>query len=122
MHIVTHSHAGSRWGILPRYRGGITRQQAARRLDPRRGAARRWSPLALASSRSGINLTSDVLAFLVAVIAVALVGGFLPAVVEAIAASLLLNYYFTPPIHYWTIAEANNCARAGRVRRRRRSW
>jgi two-component system sensor histidine kinase KdpD len=38
----------------------------------------------------------------------ALVGGFLPAVAEAIAASLLLNYYFTPPIHQWTIAEANN--------------
>jgi two-component system sensor histidine kinase KdpD len=64
--------------------------------------------LALATSRSGINLTSDVLGFLVAVIAVALVGGFLPAMVEAIAGSLLLNYYFTPPIHYWTIAEANN--------------
>src|ERR1700676_5198872 len=24
VHIVTHSHAGSRWGLLPRYRGGIT--------------------------------------------------------------------------------------------------
>ena len=26
----------------------------------------------------------------------------------AIVGSLLLNYYFTPPIHQWTIAEANN--------------
>ena len=107
VHIVTHPHAGSRWGILPRYRGGITRQRQlagwilAVVLAP-------LVTLALASSRSGINLTSDVLAFLVAVIAVALVGGFLPAVAEAIAGSLLLNYYFTPPIHRWTIAEANN--------------
>jgi two-component system, OmpR family, sensor histidine kinase KdpD len=107
VHMVTHSHAGSRWGILPRYRGGITRQRQAAGwilavvLAP-------LVTLGLAINRSGINLTSDVLAFLVAVIAVALVGGFLPAVAEAIAASLLLNYYFTPPIHYFTIAEANN--------------
>jgi two-component system, OmpR family, sensor histidine kinase KdpD len=107
VHIVTHSHVGSRWGILPRYRGGVTRRRQltgfllAVVLAP-------LVTLALATSRSGINLTSDVLAFLVAVIAVALVGGFLPAVVEAIAGSLLLNYYFTPPLHYFTIAEANN--------------
>jgi two-component system, OmpR family, sensor histidine kinase KdpD len=108
VHIVTHPHAGTRrWGILPRYRGGITRQRQvagwilALALAP-------LMTLALASSRSDINLTSDVLGFLVAVIAVALVGGFLPAVAEAVAASLLLNYYFTPPIHYFTISEANN--------------
>ena len=107
VHIVTHPHVGSRWGILPRYRGGITRGRQlagwilAVVLAP-------LLTLALSTNRSGINLTSDVLAFLVAVIVVALVGGFLPAVAEAIAASLLLNYYFTPPIHYWTIAEANN--------------
>jgi two-component system sensor histidine kinase KdpD len=107
VHIVTHPHAGARWGILPRYRGGITRRRQiagwilAVALAP-------LMTLALASSRSNINLTSDVLGFLVAVIAVALVGGFLPAVAEAIAASLLLNYYFTPPIHQFTIAEANN--------------
>jgi two-component system sensor histidine kinase KdpD len=44
---------------------------------------------------------------------VALTGGFVPALLEAIAASLLLNYYFTPPIHQWTIAEANNSLALG---------
>jgi two-component system, OmpR family, sensor histidine kinase KdpD len=39
---------------------------------------------------------------------VALVGGFVPAVLLAIASSLLLNFYFVPPIHKFTIAEANN--------------
>src|ERR1700733_5014872 len=112
VHIVTHPHVGSRWGILPRYRGGITRSRQlagfvlAVVLAP-------LLTLGLASSRSGINLTTDVLAFLVAVIAVALVGGFLPAVAEAIAGSLLLNYYFTPPIHQFTIAEANNVIALG---------
>ena len=107
VHIVTHPHVGTRWGILPRYRGGITRGRQlagwilAVVLAP-------LLTLALSVNRSGINLTSDVLAFLVAVIVVALVGGFLPAVAEAIVGSLLLNYYFTPPIHQFTIAEANN--------------
>ena len=107
VHIVTHPHVGTQWGILPRYRGGITRRRQvagwilAAALAP-------LATLILATDRAGVNLTSDVLGFLVAVIAVALVGGFLPAVAEAVAASLLLNYYFTPPIHYWTIAEANN--------------
>jgi len=44
---------------------------------------------------------------------VALVGGFVPAVLEAIAGSLLLNYYFPPPIHQWTIAETNNALALG---------
>jgi two-component system, OmpR family, sensor histidine kinase KdpD len=107
VHIVTHSHVGSRWGLLPRYRGGITRRRQlagfllAVALAP-------LLTLALSTNRTGINLTSDVLLFLVAVIAVALVGGFLPAMLEAIAGSLLLNYYFTPPVHQFTIAEANN--------------
>jgi two-component system sensor histidine kinase KdpD len=112
VHIVTHSHAGSRWQLLPRYRGGITRRRQiagfvlAAALPP-------LLTIALADDRSGINLTSDMLVFLVAVIAVAMTGGFLPAVLEAIAASLLLNYYFTPPIHFWTIAEANNALALG---------
>jgi two-component system, OmpR family, sensor histidine kinase KdpD len=67
----------------------------------------------LANMRSSLNLTSDVLAFLLAIIAVAVTGGFVPALLEAIAGSLLLNYYFTPPIHQWTIAEANNALALG---------
>jgi two-component system, OmpR family, sensor histidine kinase KdpD len=112
VHIVTHPHVGTRWGILPRYRGGITRGRQlagwvlAVVLAP-------LLTLALSTNRSGINLTSDVLAFLVAVIAVALVGGFLPAVAEAIAGSLLLNYYFVAPVHQFTIAEANNALALG---------
>ncbi|HEV3382613.1 MAG TPA: ATP-binding protein, partial [Trebonia sp.] len=107
VHIVTHSHVGTRWGILPRNRGGITpRRQIAGFV-----LAVVLAPLVtivLAQLRSGLNLTSDVLVYLVAVIAVALTGGFVPAVLEAIVASLLLNYYFAPPIHQWTISQANN--------------
>jgi len=58
--------------------------------------------------RGDLSLTSDILLFLALVIAVALVGGLGPAIVAAVGGSLLLNYYFTPPIHTWTIAEHEN--------------
>ena len=64
--------------------------------------------LVLANLRGDLNLTSDVLVFLAGVIAVALVGGFIPAILAAVAGSLLLNYYFTPPLYKFTIAQANN--------------
>ena len=111
VHIVTHGQMGRGRG-LPRPRGAITlRRKLAGYL-----LAAALTPaltLALASLRSGLNLTSDVLMFLVAVILVALVGGFAPAVLAAIVGSLLLNYYFTPPIHQWTIAQANNALALG---------
>jgi two-component system, OmpR family, sensor histidine kinase KdpD len=64
--------------------------------------------LALANLRPDLNLTSDLLLFLVGVVAVALVGGVYPSLVAALAASLLLNYYFTPPIHRFTIDQRDN--------------
>jgi two-component system sensor histidine kinase KdpD len=111
VHIVTHSRMGRGRG-LPRSGGGITRRrQVAGYL-----LAAALCPLltvALAGLRGQLNLISDVLAFLVAVIVVSLVGGFVPAILFAVAGSLLLNYYFTPPIHTWTIAEANNALALG---------
>ncbi len=76
--------------------------------------------LALAGLRGNLNLTSDVLVFLGGVIAVALVGGFIPAVLAAIAGSLLLNYYFTPPLYKFTISDPNNALALGHLRSRRR--
>ena len=111
VHIVTHAQMGRGRG-LPRAHGGIPLQ---RRLAGY-ALAVVLAPLLtlfLASLRNELNLTTDVLAFLVAVIAVALVGGFVPAVLEAVAGSLLLNFYFTPPLHKFTIAETNNVLALG---------
>jgi two-component system sensor histidine kinase KdpD len=62
----------------------------------------------LSSLRGSLNLTSDVLLFLVAEVVVALTGGFVPAVLVAIIGSLALNYYFIQPVHQLTIAQRNN--------------
>jgi len=111
VHMVTHGQMGRGRG-LPRAQGGLP----LRRRLAGYALAALLAPLVtliLSSLGNGLNLTSQVLFFLVAVIAVALVGGFVPAVLEAIAASLLLNYYFTPPVHKFTIAEANNALALG---------
>jgi two-component system, OmpR family, sensor histidine kinase KdpD len=111
VHIVTHAHMGRRWG-LPSGRGGIPlRRQLIGYL-----LAVTLAPLltlGLVPLRGQLNLTSDVLVLLVAVIVVALVGGFLPALLAAVLGSILLNYYFVPPIHKFTIAQANNVLALG---------
>ena len=62
----------------------------------------------LAAVRQHLNLADDLLLFLVAVVTVTVVGGFWPAVLAAVAASVLLNWYFTPPLHTFTIEEPKN--------------
>src|SRR6516162_2009545 len=52
-----------------------------------------------------LNLADDLLIYLVVVVAVTVLGGFWPAVLAAVAASLLLNWYFTEPIHTFTIQQ-----------------
>jgi two-component system, OmpR family, sensor histidine kinase KdpD len=107
VHIVTHSYAGRGRGLPRAHGGGLPR----RRQLAGYALAVVLAPLIavmLANLRGHLNLTSDMLVFLAGVVAVALVGGFIPAVLAAIVGSLLLNYYFTPPIYQWTIAQANN--------------
>jgi two-component system, OmpR family, sensor histidine kinase KdpD len=106
VHMVTHEEVG-RGRRLPSLSGSLTKR---RRLAGAVLAA--VLPLlltvALTHLRGSLNLTSDVLLFLLAVVAAALVGGLWPATAAAVAASLLLNYYFIHPLHRWTIAERNN--------------
>jgi two-component system sensor histidine kinase KdpD len=64
----------------------------------------------LAIVHGQLNPATDVLAFVIAVIAVALLGGLAPAVLEAIAGSLLLSFHLLPPMHTFSIAAANNAA------------
>ena len=62
----------------------------------------------LAAWRPHLNLADDLLIYLVAVVTITVLGGFWPAVLAAVAASLLLNWYFTEPLHTFTIGEPKN--------------
>ena len=64
--------------------------------------------LVLANVRDTLTLPSDLLMFLLVVVVVAALGGFVPAFVCAITGFLLANWYFTPPYYEFTISEGEN--------------
>jgi two-component system sensor histidine kinase KdpD len=59
----------------------------------------------LVAARADLSLADELLIYLVAVVAVAVIGGFWPAVLAAVASSLLLNFYFAKPLHTFAIQE-----------------
>ncbi|HEX4687282.1 MAG TPA: DUF4118 domain-containing protein, partial [Nocardioides sp.] len=111
VHLVTHEAASS-----PRLRtflptAGLTTALSVRRRVQGVVFAGIVLPLltvVLHWMDSELNLPSDILLYLAVVIVVALIGGLWPALATAVAASLLLNYYFTPPRYAFTISDRNN--------------
>lgn len=102
VHIVSHAQAGTR--ALPTVGGALS----LRRRLLGFALAVVGLPLltwGLAAIRSEDSITSDVLAFQLFVVVVALVGGVWPAVVSAAAAGVLLDYFFVDPLYTITITE-----------------
>ncbi|BFV56393.1 sensor histidine kinase KdpD [Kitasatospora sp. CMC57] len=105
VHMVTHEFTGR--GRLP---------SLGRRHSRRRTVAGILAGLAvpavltvvLSHFHSQVNLTTDALIFQLGVVGVALLGGATSALLASLVASLLLNYYFIPPVHTFTIGEPNN--------------
>ncbi|MFG2128685.1 DUF4118 domain-containing protein [Streptomyces sp. NPDC048751] len=107
VHLITHDEAGKGRG-LPVARGA------------RLGRSRLiWGwlvglggPVLLTWLLSGVlpdvGLANDMLLFLTMTVAAALLGGLFPALASAVAGSLLLNWFFTPPVHTFTIADPKN--------------
>ncbi|MBH1938575.1 sensor histidine kinase KdpD [Streptomyces sp. AV19] len=108
VHLVTHERAG-RGRPGP---GGSGRLSGARRIGgPVAGLV---LPVLLTvllrrlSAGPDLSLTSETLLFLLAVVAVACVGGVVSALLASLAASLLLNYYFIPPTDRFTVHGVDN--------------
>jgi two-component system sensor histidine kinase KdpD len=106
VHVVSHDYVG-KGRVLPRLTSGLTVRRQLTGLVVAVVLLAILVPLC-AVSRSDLSLGSDLLLFLLAVVVVSLVGGFVPAFLAAIGASLLLNYYFVPPIHRFTISAPEN--------------
>ncbi|MFD7608207.1 ATP-binding protein [Streptomyces mirabilis] len=64
--------------------------------------------LALLLNTIDLGLANDMLLFLTVTVAAALLGGLFPALASAAFGSLLLNYFYTPPLHRLTIADPKN--------------
>jgi two-component system sensor histidine kinase KdpD len=62
----------------------------------------------LTAFRSSLSLADDLLVYLLAIVSVAVVGGFWPAIGSAVAGCLLVNWFFTEPVHTFTIQEPDN--------------
>ncbi|MCW2497238.1 ATP-binding protein [Jatrophihabitans sp.] len=106
VHIISHNYAG-RGFALPSLGYGLT---SARRIAGLVTAALLLgvgTPV-LAAVRGDIAFATDLSVYLLIVVITSLVGGFYPAVATALAGSLLLNYYFAPPFHTFTITDRDN--------------
>ncbi|MFF3851249.1 DUF4118 domain-containing protein [Streptomyces sp. NPDC002328] len=107
VHLITHDEAGKGRG-LPAARGA--------RLGRSRiiwgwlvaVAGPAVLTLLLTSVTPEVGLANDMLLFLTLTVAAALLGGLYPALASAVVGSLLLNWYFTPPVHTLTIADPKN--------------
>jgi two-component system sensor histidine kinase KdpD len=64
--------------------------------------------LLLDALREELSLPSVLLVYLLVVVAVAATGGFVPALVAAVGGFLCANYFFTDPLHTFTVAEDDN--------------
>ena len=103
VHIVTHAAAGSGFS-LPKLGGSLSR----RRLIAGFVVALTAGPLLswlLSTFHTETSITSDVLAYQLLVIVVALIGGIWPGLFAAVLSGLSLNYLFVQPLYTLTIAD-----------------
>jgi two-component system sensor histidine kinase KdpD len=109
VHVVSHDYAGyvGSGRMLPRLSTGLTAQRQFAALVIFAAMMVVLVPVG-AHFRTGFTLASDLLLFLLAVVICAVIGGFRPALAAAVAASLLLNYFFVSPLHRFTIARPEN--------------
>ncbi|MGY1744870.1 ATP-binding protein [Blastococcus sp. SYSU D00695] len=112
VHIVPHAAAGSRRRRLPPLTGALT-------------ARRRWAGTALAvagvplltalclAAGGAVSLPVVLLAFLLLVLAVALVGGLRPALVAAVLGGLAENWFFVSPTGRLTVSSPDDLLALG---------
>ncbi|MGQ0616298.1 MAG: DUF4118 domain-containing protein [Acidimicrobiia bacterium] len=62
----------------------------------------------LANLRNTVGLSSVLLLYLLVAMAVAAVGGVVPAIAASVSGFLLANWYFTPPIYRFSIGDSEN--------------
>ncbi|MEU1257681.1 sensor histidine kinase KdpD [Streptomyces chartreusis] len=107
VHLITHDEAGKGRGLpVPRgARLGRTRIIWGWLVGALGPAV---LTLLLTHVTPEVGLANDMLLYLSLTVAAALLGGLLPALASAVVGSLLLNWFFTPPVHTLTIADPKN--------------
>ncbi|MGA5411906.1 DUF4118 domain-containing protein [Streptomyces lavendulocolor] len=107
VHIVTHDEAAKGRRLPTARTARIGRSRTIRGwLTGLAGPA--LLTLLLTHVDADLGLANDVLLFLSLTVASAMLGGLLPALASAAVGSLLLNWFFTPPVRELTIADPKN--------------
>ncbi|WP_327745164.1 sensor histidine kinase KdpD [Streptomyces europaeiscabiei] len=107
VHLITHDEAGKGRGLPVAQSARLGRSRIiAGWLAGVAGPAK--LALLLTNIDVDLGLANDMLLFLALTVAAALLGGLYPALASAAFGSLLLNYYFTPPLHRLTVADPKN--------------
>ncbi|MGW2209751.1 ATP-binding protein [Streptomyces sp. NPDC001781] len=105
VHRVTHERAG-RGTLLPSRRRTLSTARLI--AGPVAGLVLPvLLTVVLTQLRGTLNLTSEALLFLLAVVGVACIGGVASAVIASVTASLLLNYWFIPPLGQFALDDPN---------------
>jgi two-component system sensor histidine kinase KdpD len=106
VHMVTHPEAG----------GGLRAQLARSPLAPSRKVIGWLLAFLLPGAVTGgglilhqvLDISTNAAGFVLATVAVALVGGLGPALLSALLGAILLNFFFVPPTYTLTIARPEN--------------
>ncbi|MBA3268162.1 MAG: sensor histidine kinase KdpD [Acidimicrobiia bacterium] len=111
IHVINHTPDSGENSLA-----GLVQRHHLAPLSPRRRGSG-WAMVAiglplltlvLANLRDHVELPGVLLLYLLLAVSVAAVGGLWPALAAAAGGSLLANWFFTPPFHRFTIAEAEN--------------
>ena len=107
VHVISHTRAGS--GERPRRRRPTSLPGQRVMAGAVAGAVLLPAlTVVLAHLRDHLGLPSVLLLYLLVVVVVSAIGGLWPALGAAVAGFLLGNWYFTPPLHTFTIGEGEN--------------
>ncbi|WP_327394663.1 sensor histidine kinase KdpD [Streptomyces phaeochromogenes] len=107
VHLITHDEAGKGRGLPVARSARLGRSRVIWGwLVGVAGPA--LLTLLLTGVTPSVGLANDMLLFLTLTVAAALLGGLYPALASAVVGSLLLNWFFTPPVHTLTIADPKN--------------
>ncbi|SEB94654.1 two-component system, OmpR family, sensor histidine kinase KdpD [Nocardioides exalbidus] len=105
VHIVSHDHARQSSMRPPADNLGVRRRAVGFAV----GVVVPVGLSALLYATQDLHgLPIEAMSLMMVVVATALIGGLVPAVLSALVSALLLNYLFTPPLYTLTIAEPEN--------------
>jgi len=109
VHVISHDTEGDEPALLrarPRPAGLSARRRAAGWVVAVVGVP--LVTLALLPGRDELELSGDLMAFLMLVVVASTVGGFGPGIFAAVASSIALSWFFTAPLHTLTVSDPEN--------------